>query len=154
MRYGLGLRRRLRLRPRRHCICRAAIGRSLPSWSARTLTGRGEWTEVRAFAEAVSNQLSNLAQVLRTGAALNPFPNLDQYVDQLGASVLGASVERLSQARLEEFSLDLKKELTSTLLALREQSIVHLQLKRITSYLRILQNAVRRLTWQEPRPAV
>jgi hypothetical protein len=85
----------------------------------------------------------------RTGAALNPFPNLDQYVDQLGASV-----ERLSQARLKEFSLDLKKELTSTLLALREQSIVHVQLKRLTSYLLILQNAVRRLTWQEPRPAV
>ena len=30
--------------------------------------GRGEWKEVRAFAEAVSSQLNNLAEVLQTGA--------------------------------------------------------------------------------------
>ena len=63
----------------------------------------------------------------------------------------------LSTNILTNSPLDLKKELTSTLLALREQSIVHVQLKRITSYLRILQNAVRRLKGlpcQEPRPTV
>ncbi len=102
--------------------------------------GHGEWKEVRAFAEAVSSQLNNLALVLQTGATLNAFPDLDLYVDQLGENV-----ERLSGARLEEFSADLKKEVTSTLLALREQSIVHVQLKRIASHLRILQNAVARL---------
>jgi uncharacterized membrane protein YccC len=102
--------------------------------------GHGEWQEVRAFAEAVSSQLNNLALVLQTGATLNAFPDLDLYVDRLGENV-----ERLSGARLEEFSADLKKEVTSTLLALREQSIVHVQLKRIASHLRILQNAVGRL---------
>jgi hypothetical protein len=102
--------------------------------------GRGERKEVRAFAEAISNQLNHLAEVLQTGTTLNEFPDLDQYVDQLGENV-----ERLSKARLEEFSVDLKKEITSTVLALREQSVVHVQLKRITSHLRILQNAVARL---------
>jgi uncharacterized membrane protein YccC len=102
--------------------------------------GRGERKEVRAFAEAISSQLNHLAEVLQTGATLNEFPDLDQYVDQLGENV-----ERLSKARLEEFSVDLKKEITSTVLALREQSVVHVQLKRITSHLRILQNAVARL---------
>jgi len=93
-----------------------------------------------AFAQAVSGQLKNLSQVLQTGARLNDFPDLDQYVDQLGENV-----DRLSEARLEEFSVDLRKEVTSTLLALREQSVVHVQLKRIASHLRILQNAVARL---------
>jgi uncharacterized membrane protein YccC len=102
--------------------------------------GHGERKEVRAFAEAISNQLNHLVEVLQTGATLNEFPDLDQYVDQLGENV-----ERLSKARLQEFSVDLKKEVTSTLLALREQSVVHVQLKRITSHLRILQNAVARL---------
>jgi uncharacterized membrane protein YccC len=102
--------------------------------------GRGERKEVRAFAEAISNRLNHLAEVLQTGTTLNEFPDLDQYVDQLGENV-----ERLSKARLEEFSVDLKKEVTSTLLALREQSVVHIQLKRITSHLRILQNAVARM---------
>jgi uncharacterized membrane protein YccC len=102
--------------------------------------GRGEWKEVRAFAEAVSSQLKNLAQVLQTGATLSEFPDLDQQLEQLGDDV-----ERLSEARLQEFSANLKKEVTSTLLALREQSVVHVQLKRIASHLRILQNAVARL---------
>jgi uncharacterized membrane protein YccC len=102
--------------------------------------GRGEWREVRAFAEAVSSQLKNLAQVLQTGATLSEFPDLDQQLEQLGDDV-----ERLSEARLQEFSANLKKEVTSTLLALREQSVVHVQLKRIASHLRILQNAVARL---------
>jgi uncharacterized membrane protein YccC len=102
--------------------------------------GRGERQEVRAFAEAVSGQLQNLAEVLKTGAALNEFPDLDQHVAQLGENV-----EHLTEARFEEFSHGLKKEVTSTVLALREQSVVHVQLKRITAHLRILQNAVVRL---------
>jgi hypothetical protein len=48
--------------------------------------------------------LKNLAQVLQTGETLNEFPDLDQQVDQLGENV-----EHLSEARLEEFSHDLKK---------------------------------------------
>jgi uncharacterized membrane protein YccC len=102
--------------------------------------GRGERKEVRAFAEAVSGQLRNLAEVLKTGGALVEFPDLDQHVAQLGENV-----EHLTEARLEEFSHGLKKEVTSTVLALREQSVVHVQLKRITAHLRILQNAVVRL---------
>jgi uncharacterized membrane protein YccC len=102
--------------------------------------GCGELKEVRRFAETVSSQLKNLAQVLQTGATLNEFPDLDRYVDQLGENV-----EHLSEARLQEFSDHRKKEVTSTLLALREQSVVHAQLKRLTSHLRILQNAVGRL---------
>jgi uncharacterized membrane protein YccC len=101
--------------------------------------GRGEWKAVRSFAEAVSDQLNNLAVVLQTGGKLNAFPDLDQYVDQVGESVA-----KLSEARFEEF-VDLKHEVTPTLLALREQSIVHVQLSRISSHLRILQNAVARL---------
>jgi uncharacterized membrane protein YccC len=100
----------------------------------------GEWKEVRAFAEGVSGELSNLAQVLQSGAELNEFPDLDQYVDQLGENV-----GRLSAARFEEFSAQRKGEVTSTLLALREQSVVHVQLKRIASHLRILQDSVARL---------
>jgi uncharacterized membrane protein YccC len=100
----------------------------------------GEGKEVRAFAEGVSGQLSNLAQVLQSGAELNEFPDLDQYVDQLGENV-----GRLSAARFQEFSGQCKSEVTSTLLALREQSIVHVQLKRIASHLRILQDSVARL---------
>ena len=102
--------------------------------------GRGERQEVRAFAEAVSGQLQNLAEVLKTSAALNEFPDLDQHVAQLGENV-----DQLTEARLQEFSHGLKKEVTSTVLALREQSVVHVQLKRITAHLRILQNAVVRL---------
>ena len=102
--------------------------------------GRGERQEVRAFAEAVSGQLQNLADVLKTGAPLNEFPDLDQHVAQLGENV-----DHLTAARLEEFSHGLKKEVTSTVLALREQSVVHVQLKRITAHLRILQDAVVRL---------
>lgn len=102
--------------------------------------GRGERQEVRAFAEAVSGQLQNLAESLKTGAPLNDFPDLDQHVAQLGENV-----EHLTEARFEEFSHGLKKEVTSTVLALREQSVVHVQLKRITAHLRILQNAVLRL---------
>jgi hypothetical protein len=71
---------------------------------------------------------------------LNEFPDLDQHVAQLGENV-----DHLTEARLEEFSHGLKKEVTSTVLALREQSVVHVQLKRITAHLRILQNAVVRL---------
>ena len=100
----------------------------------------GEWKEVRALAEGVSGQLSNLAQVLQSGAELNEFPDLDQYVDQLGENV-----GRLSAARFEEFSAQRKREVTSTLLALREQSVVHVQLKRIASHLRILHDSVARL---------
>ena len=106
----------------------------------REFPGHGTSKEVREFAEAVSRQLKNLAQVLQTGAPLNKFPDLDHYVDQVGEHV-----ERLSEARLEEFSADLKQEVTSTLLALREQSVVHIQLMRIMSHLRILQNSVARL---------
>jgi uncharacterized membrane protein YccC len=102
--------------------------------------GYGELKEVRAFAEAVSSQLSNLAEVLQKGSALHEFPDLDRYVDPLGENV-----ERLSEARLKEYSLNLHKELTSTSLALREQTVVHDQLKRIASHLRILQDAVIRL---------
>jgi uncharacterized membrane protein YccC len=102
--------------------------------------GRSEWKAVRLFAEAVSNQLNNLALVLQTGGRLNAFPDLDQYVDQVGERVA-----ELSKARFEEFAGDLKKEVTSTLLSLREESIVHVQLKRIASHLSILQNAVARL---------
>jgi uncharacterized membrane protein YccC len=100
----------------------------------------GEWEEVRAFAEAVSAQLQNIAKVLQACATLNEFPDLDQHLDRVGENV-----EKLSEARLGEFSADLRREVTSTLLALREQSIVHAQLKRIASHLRILQNAVARL---------
>jgi uncharacterized membrane protein YccC len=102
--------------------------------------GRGERKEVSAFAEAVSGQLQNLAEVLQTGATLNEFPDLDLHVAQLGENV-----EHLTEARLDEFSHGLKREVTSTVLALREQSVVHVQLKRITAHLRILQNAVVRL---------
>jgi hypothetical protein len=102
--------------------------------------GRGERQEVRAFAEAVSSQLQNLAEVLKMGAPLNEFPNLDQHV-----ALLGENVDHLTAARLEEFTHGLKKEVTSTVLALREQSVVHVQLKRITAHLRILQDAVVRL---------
>jgi uncharacterized membrane protein YccC len=102
--------------------------------------GYGELKEVRAFAEAVSSQLSNLAEVLQKGSALHEFPDLDRYVDPLGENV-----ERLSEARLKEYSLNLHKELTSTSLALREQTVVHDQLKRIASHLRILQDAIIRL---------
>jgi uncharacterized membrane protein YccC len=107
---------------------------------AREFPGHGEWKEVRAFAEAVSGHFNNLAQVLQAKATLNVLPDLDQYVDRVGENV-----ERLSEARLQEFSVDLKKEVTSTLLALREESIIHVQLKRIASHFRILQNAVARL---------
>jgi uncharacterized membrane protein YccC len=100
----------------------------------------GDWKEVRAFAEAVSAQLSNLVQVLQSGAPLDEFPDLDRYVDQLGEDV-----GRLSAARFEEFSVQRKKEVTATLLALREQSVVYVQLKRIASHLRILQTSVARL---------
>jgi uncharacterized membrane protein YccC len=102
--------------------------------------GDSESKEIRAFAEAVSNQLNNLAQVLRTGARLQDFPDLAQYIDPLGEAVV-----RLSEARLEEFSHDLHKEITTTALALREQSSVHNQLKRLSSHLRVLQNSVARL---------
>jgi len=51
----------------------------------------------------------------------------------------------LSAARFEEFSVQRKKEVTATLLALREQSVVYVQLKRIASHLRILQTSVARL---------
>jgi len=100
----------------------------------------GEWNDISGFADAVSSELNNLAQVLQSGAALTEFPDLDRYVDQLGQHV-----ERLSEARFEEFSVQHKREVTSTLLALREQSVVHVQMKRIASHLRILQNAVARL---------
>jgi uncharacterized membrane protein YccC len=102
--------------------------------------GDSESKEILAFAAAVSNQLNNLAQVLRTGARLQDFPDLDHYIDPLGAAVA-----RLSEARLEEFSRDLHKEITTTALALREQSSVHNQLKRLASHLRILQDSVARL---------
>jgi uncharacterized membrane protein YccC len=102
--------------------------------------GRGERKEVSAFAEAVSWQLQNLAEALKTGAVLNEFPDLDQHVAQLGENV-----DHLTEARLEEFSHGLKREVTSTVLALREQSVVHVQLKRIAAHLRILQDAVVRL---------
>jgi uncharacterized membrane protein YccC len=115
---------------------------------AREFPDHGEWKEVRAFAEAVSGHLNNLVQVLRAKATLNVLPDLDQYVDRVGENV-----ERLSAARLQEFSVDLKKEVTSTLLALREESIIHVQLKRITSHLRILQNAVARLKGFPGTPA-
>ena len=55
---------------------------------------------------------------------------IDRYLDPLGENV-----ERLTEARLDEFAHN-QKELTSTLLALREQSVVHHQLKRIASHLR------------------
>jgi uncharacterized membrane protein YccC len=100
----------------------------------------GEWKEISGFADAVSGVLNNLAHVLQSGAALAEFPDLDHYVDQLGEHV-----DRLSEARFEEFSVDRKREVTSTLLALREQSVVHVQIKRIASHLRILQNGVARL---------
>jgi uncharacterized membrane protein YccC len=102
--------------------------------------GRGERKEVSAFAEAVSWQLQNLAEALKTGAVLNEFPDLDQHVAQLGENV-----DHLTEARLEEFSHGLKREVTSTVLALREQSVVHVQLKRIAAHLRILHDAVVRL---------
>ncbi|HSZ75903.1 MAG TPA: hypothetical protein VK775_00745, partial [Chthoniobacterales bacterium] len=60
-------------------------------------------------------------------------------------ALLGENVDHLTAARLEEFTHGLKKEVTSTVLALREQSVVHVQLKRITAHLRILQDAVVRL---------
>jgi uncharacterized membrane protein YccC len=100
----------------------------------------GGWKEISGFAHAVSTELNNLAHVLQSGAALTEFPDLDHYVDELGEEV-----ERLSEARFEEFSGHRKREVTSTLLALREQSVVHVQIKRIASHLRILQNAVARL---------
>jgi uncharacterized membrane protein YccC len=100
----------------------------------------GERKEISGFADAVSGELNNLAHVLQSGAALTEFPDLDHYVDQLGEQV-----ETLSVARFEEFSVHLKREVTSTLLALREQSVVHVQIKRIASHLRILWNAVARL---------
>jgi uncharacterized membrane protein YccC len=103
-------------------------------------TAGGEWKEISGFAAAVSDELNNLAHVLQSGAALTEFPDLDHYVDELGEQV-----ERLSEARFEEFSVHHKREVTSTLLALREQSVVHVQIKRIASHLRILQNAVARL---------
>jgi hypothetical protein len=99
----------------------------------------GERKEISGFAGAVSGELNNLAHVLQSGAALEEFPDLDHYVDRLGEQV-----EKLSEARFEEFSVH-KGEITSTLLALREQSVVHVQIKRIASHLRILQNAVARL---------
>jgi uncharacterized membrane protein YccC len=100
----------------------------------------GEWKEISGFVDAVSTELDDLAHVLQSGAALTEFPDLDHYVDQLGEQV-----ERLSKARFEEFAVQRKREVTSTLLALREHSVVHVQIKRIASHLRILQNAVARL---------
>ena len=100
----------------------------------------GEWKEIGGFANAVSDELNNLAHVLQSNAALKEFPDLDHYVDELGEEV-----ERLSEARFGEFSADGKREVTSTLLALREHSVVHVQIKRIASHLRILQNSVARL---------
>jgi uncharacterized membrane protein YccC len=107
----------------------------------------GEGKEIGGFADAVSSEINNLAHVLQSGAALTEFPDLDHYVDQLGEQV-----ETLSEARFEEFSAHHKREVTSTLLALREQSVVHVQIKRIASHLRILQNAVARLK-QSPSQA-
>jgi uncharacterized membrane protein YccC len=100
----------------------------------------GEWKEIGGFANAVSGELNNLAHVLQSNAALKEFPDLDHYVDELGEEV-----ERLSEARFGEFSAAGKREVTSTLLALREHSVVHVQIKRIASHLRILQNSVARL---------
>jgi uncharacterized membrane protein YccC len=99
-----------------------------------------ESKELSRFAEAVSIELANLAEVLKAGGPLIDFPDLDQFVDGLGTHV-----DRLSEARLVEISHDLRKEVTSTVLAIREQSIVHAQLKRIASHLRILYNSVGRL---------
>jgi hypothetical protein len=54
-------------------------------------------------------------------------------------------VDRLGETRLGEFAQNVKRELTSTAFALREQFVILAQLQRIAEHVTVLYEAVARL---------
>jgi hypothetical protein len=102
--------------------------------------GRGQFSGLREFARETSCRLKNLAEAMAGSARLEQRPDVDRQLAELRGQV-----ERLSEARLGEFAQNPKREVTATVVALRERSVVFVQLERVAMHINVLYNAVERL---------
>jgi uncharacterized membrane protein YccC len=106
----------------------------------RGFPGRGQLAGLREFAKETSGRLGNLAQTLAGSADLEGNTDLDWRLAEMRDRV-----DRLGETRLGEFAQNVKRELTSTAFALREQFVILAQLQRIAEHVTVLYEAVARL---------
>jgi hypothetical protein len=106
----------------------------------RGFPGGGQLAGLGEFAKETSERLRNLAETLAGSAGLEGNRDLDWRLAEMQDQV-----DRLGETRLGEFAQNVKRELTSTAVALREQFLILAQLQRIAAHVTVLYEAVARL---------
>jgi hypothetical protein len=106
----------------------------------REFRGRGQFPGLKEFVRETSCRLKNLAEAIAGSARLEQRPDVDRQLAEFRGEV-----ERLGEARLGEFAQNPNREVTATVIALREQSVVFAQLQRMAMNIEVLYDAVARI---------